>query len=204
MCACVCIILFLLLYALIFWRKSRAIALSIWPLVFLSPRYRSSGNSRPLTKTISRSIGIHAESRQCRDLKMWIYWNQVFFLYNVTGGGQRLKLGWVLSEPPHHCAAFRGPVLDCSALNLHISWGFNSTGQKRTNLGVADKESVEAGSSTNAGPVWTVVWKVVHIFFSFSTFAAEWTSQGEKKYIPELKSLRGLHILNISPDSWSF
>lgn len=142
-CACVCIILFLLLYALIFWRKSRAIALSIWPLVFLSPWYRSSGISRPLTNTISRSIGIHAESRQCRDLKMWIYWDQVFFLYNVTGGGQRLKLGRVLSEPPHHCAAFRGPVLDCSALNLHFSWGFNSTGQKRTNLGVADKESVE-------------------------------------------------------------
>lgn len=114
--------------------------------------------------TQSRSPLESTQPHECDDLKTWIPLS-----LKCEWSESRFK-GFVC-EPPHHRAASRVQVPDCSTLCLHISGGFNSTGQTRTNLGAADKKSVEAGSSTKARPVLMVIW--VHIFFSFSTFTAQ-------------------------------
>lgn len=125
---------------------------------------------RPLTNTMPQPIGIHAKSGtsvlQPKNVDL-LQPSRLSLKCNWRGS--RFKRWRFLSEPPHHCAAFREQVHDCSTLNLHISWSFNSTGQTRTNLGGADKKSVEAASKIKAGSVLMVIWKGVG------------TSQGRKK-----------------------
>lgn len=120
------------------------------------------------------------------------------FKMQVEGVEVQTLSVWSTSSLPRSGRRF----LTAAHFYLHISRAFNSTGQARTNLGAADKKSVEAGSSMKSTICFNGYLKRSSHFLLFLYFHSGVGDFSGGREIPEVKSQ--FHIFNISSASWPF